>query len=78
MKVDRSVEEDQLRRLAALKRSRSRSEVAKCLKDLETTARKGDNILPPMIEAAKGRVTIGEMCDVLRQVYGTFEEAGRS
>jgi methylmalonyl-CoA mutase N-terminal domain/subunit len=76
LKVDPAAEEGQKRRLAALKRSRRQSAVAESLKRLEIAAAKGENLLPPMIAAAGSRATLGEMCDVLRQVYGTFEEAG--
>jgi methylmalonyl-CoA mutase N-terminal domain/subunit len=77
LKVDRSVEMEQIRSLAAMKKNRSGDRLEACLRDLEAAARDGRNLMPPMIEAAKARATIGEMCDVLRQVYGTFEEAGR-
>ena len=76
LKVDRSVEADQVKRLSELKDARSAAGVAECLKHLEAATRKGDNLMPVIIEAAKARATIGEICDVLRGVYGTFEEAG--
>jgi len=76
LKVDRSVETDQVKRLSELKRTRPSEGVTKCLRNLEAAAGKGDNLMPFIIEAAKARATVGEICDVLRGVYGTFEEAG--
>jgi methylmalonyl-CoA mutase N-terminal domain/subunit len=76
LKVNRSVETDQIERLGALKAGRSAEEVAGYLARLKTAAREGENVMPVMIEAARARATIGEICDVLKTVYGTFEEAG--
>ncbi|MFH1314684.1 MAG: methylmalonyl-CoA mutase family protein [Candidatus Eisenbacteria bacterium] len=77
LKVDPATEEEQKSRLSALKKSRSTTDVSKCLGAIESAARSGDNLLELIIEAARKRVTLQEMCDVLRRVYGTFEEAGR-
>jgi methylmalonyl-CoA mutase N-terminal domain/subunit len=77
-KVDQAIEEGQRRRLALLKQNRPPAPVKQSLKALESAARGGDNLLPLLIEAARNRATIGEMCDVLRDVYGTFEEASGS
>jgi len=76
LRIDPAVEADQRQRLAALKQTRSAVAAKERLAALEAAAGGGDNLLPYMIEAARDRVTIGEMCDVLRRVYGTFEEAG--
>ncbi len=76
LKVNRSVETDQIKRLSELKKTRSSEDVTKCLSKLEAAAHAGENLMPVIIEAAKARATIGEICDVLRRIYGTFEEAG--
>ena len=76
LRIDPAIEGDQRKRLAALKRARPAAKVRERLSALEAAAGGGDNLIPSLIEAARDRVTIGEMCDVLRQVYGTFEEAG--
>jgi methylmalonyl-CoA mutase N-terminal domain/subunit len=78
MRIDPATEREQKSRLSALKNSRSSAAVSKCLDSIESAAREGDNLLEPIIEAAKNRVTLQEMCDALRRVYGTFEEAGRA
>jgi methylmalonyl-CoA mutase N-terminal domain/subunit len=76
LKIDPAIEAGQRQRLAALKQARSAAAAKERLSALEAAARGGDNLIPLMIEAARDSVTIGEMCDVLRRVYGTFEEAG--
>jgi methylmalonyl-CoA mutase N-terminal domain/subunit len=78
LKIDPAIEESQLKSLARLKQSREDAPVKRSLADLESAARKGANLLPVMIEAAANRVTIGEMCKVLKTVYGSFEEAAGS
>jgi methylmalonyl-CoA mutase N-terminal domain/subunit len=74
-KVDPGIEAEQKKRLAALRAGRSSASVGACLKAVESAARQGANLLPPIVEAVKGRATVGEICDVLRQVYGTFDDA---
>jgi methylmalonyl-CoA mutase N-terminal domain/subunit len=76
LRIDPAIEEDQKDRLTALRKNRSWAPAERSLELLEKAARAGENLLPPMIEAARNKVTIGEMCNVLRKVYGTFEEAG--
>jgi methylmalonyl-CoA mutase N-terminal domain/subunit len=78
LKVDPAAEEGQKSRLSALKKNRSSRDVSKCLGAIESAARSGENLIEPIIEATGKRATLQEMCDVLRQVYGTFEEAGRT
>jgi methylmalonyl-CoA mutase N-terminal domain/subunit len=74
LRIDPAVEQDQRRRLAELKSQRSSQAVAAALHDIEVAARNGENVLDSIIAAAKIKVTVGEICDVLRDVYGTFEE----
>jgi len=76
LRIDAAIEAAQRDRLSALKEARPAPAVRERLGALKDAAEGGDNVIPSMIEAARRRVTIGEMCDVLRQVYGTFEEAG--
>jgi methylmalonyl-CoA mutase N-terminal domain/subunit len=75
LKVHPAVEEDQRKRLTQLKRSRREQPVAKSLAALDAAVRAGDNVIPALIEAARNQATIGEMSDVMRAAYGTFEEA---
>jgi len=67
-------EERQIRDLTALKQSRDNHTVTRLLKELEEKARKDDeNLIPHIIECVKEYVTVQEMCDVLREVFGEYQ-----
>jgi methylmalonyl-CoA mutase N-terminal domain/subunit len=49
--------------------------VESALAQLKADATTADrNLLPPIVEAAKADVTMGEMCDALREVWGVWRE----
>ena len=75
LKIDPAVEAAQQERLARLKQTRSHDEIGPALEAVRSAASEGSNVMEPIIEAARKRVTLGEVCDVLREIYGTFEEA---
>jgi methylmalonyl-CoA mutase N-terminal domain/subunit len=77
LRIAAAVEEDQRARLRGLKQNRPRGAAAECLRLVEAAARDGANLLPPIIDAARNKATVGEICDVLRGVYGTFDEVTR-
>ena len=67
------VAERQLRRLADVKRAREERRVAQALRELEAVA--GDlhrNRMPLIEEAVRARATVGEICEVLRSVWGEY------
>ncbi len=72
LRVDPAVEKKQTRRLRTLKRGRNNAKVKATLARLHSAAEHDENIMPTMIKAVKEYVTIGEICDVLRQVYGEY------
>ncbi len=70
-----SAYERQLQRLARVKRERSQSQVDAALKAIDRAARKEDeNLIPYFIDAVKAYATVGEICDVLRGVFGEYRE----
>jgi methylmalonyl-CoA mutase N-terminal domain/subunit len=73
MKVDMSIESEQVSRLAALKAERDNQEVARLLQVIRETAARDDNLLYPMREALKARATVGEVSDALRDVWGSYQ-----
>lgn len=75
LRLDPAVAESQLKRLRALKARRDGTAVRKALKDIERAARGKENLIPPITEAVKAYATIGEICDVLRDVFGTYHPA---
>ncbi len=60
-------------RLSALRAGRDRDRAARALDALDRTARGRDNLLPPILEAVTAHVTLGEICDVLRGVFGVHQ-----
>lgn len=73
LKVDKKQEEDQVRRLLRIKAARDQARVSQCLDGIEKAARSTDNLMPPVMEAVANRVTIGEISDCLRRVWGEYE-----
>jgi methylmalonyl-CoA mutase N-terminal domain/subunit len=41
---------------------------------LGKAARTAENLMPPILDAVRAYATVGEMCDVLREVWGEYEE----
>lgn len=69
-------EEEQIAALKKVKSERNDAEVRRLLDELEAQARQEDtNLVPHLIECAKAYVTIQEVCDVMRGVFGEYEAA---
>jgi methylmalonyl-CoA mutase N-terminal domain/subunit len=73
LKVDPSVGEKQKEKLKQLKAERDSKAVGEKLTSLENAAKKGDNLMPFIIDAVKQYATLGEICDVLRGVFGEYK-----
>ena len=75
LKIDPALEQKQIDRLAAVKAGRDSAKVEARLAALKDAASKeGVNLMPPIIEASRDYVTLGEMCDALRDVWGVWRE----
>jgi methylmalonyl-CoA mutase N-terminal domain/subunit len=72
LRVDPAVGERQVEKIRALKARRDNATVKSALEKLETTARGEGNLLPPILDAVKTYATLGEICDVLRGVFGEY------
>ena len=72
--IDESAGEKQLAKLAALRQTRDQGSVTRTLAALGAAAGTRDNLMPPILDAVRAYATVGEMCDVLRQVWGEYEE----
>jgi methylmalonyl-CoA mutase N-terminal domain/subunit len=77
MRVSHEVEIEQNRALAARRVARDDAVVQASLTALGAAARSDTNLLPPMIEAARVEATLGEICGVLRDVWGDYREPAR-
>ncbi|MFI7101227.1 methylmalonyl-CoA mutase [Streptomyces sp. NPDC050161] len=73
LRVDPAIEAGQVSRLAALRSVRDGAAVRAALSRLRRAAEGTDNVLYPMREALRGSATVGEVCDALREVWGTYE-----
>ena len=74
LRVDPEVEKRQKERLAQVKRDRDSEQVSIALKRLEEAARGTDNTMPAFIGCVEAYATVGEICDTLREVFGTQRE----
>src|SRR5947208_3461838 len=71
-RIDPEAERRQLERLARVRAERSADAAADALAHVRATARGTGNLLVPMREALRARCTIGEICEVLRDEFGTY------
>jgi methylmalonyl-CoA mutase N-terminal domain/subunit len=69
-----TLEQTQKTSLERFKAERGSSGLLASLEGIRAAARTGKNLLPPMIEAAKARATLGEMSDILREEWGTYDQ----
>ncbi len=74
LRVDPEQQKKQKERLARLKENRDGGKVKKALKDLDEVARSQENTMPAFIDCVEAYASVGEICDVLRQVFGTQKE----
>ena len=73
-RVDKAVEENQIKRLHEIRKKRDNGKVKKNLANLKEAARGKENVMPFIVEAVRCYTSIGEICDVLRGVFGIYEE----
>jgi methylmalonyl-CoA mutase N-terminal domain/subunit len=69
-----ALEASQVASLGVLREGRDPGRVRSTLEGIRRAARTGENLLPPMIDAVKATVTLGEISDVLREEWGTYDE----
>jgi methylmalonyl-CoA mutase N-terminal domain/subunit len=75
LKVDPSVGEMQKRKLEKLRRTRDNSKVNWGLDSLKEAAQSDKNLMPYILEAARNYATLGEICGILREVFGEYEQS---
>ncbi len=72
--IDENVARRQRQNLADLRERRNNLRVQAALEALGSAASTDANLMPYILEAVRAYATLGEMCDVLRRVFGTYEE----
>jgi len=75
LRVDPKVREVQIQRLRELRKERDNSRVKSALDRLGKAAEGKENLMPFIFEAVKAYATLGEICDVLRSVFGEYQPA---
>ncbi len=73
LRVDPAIEAAQCDRLTRLRAERDGAEVEAALREIAAAAQGTDNVLPPLKRALAARATVGEVCDALRVVWGTYQ-----
>jgi methylmalonyl-CoA mutase N-terminal domain/subunit len=73
IQVDPSIEAGQIHRLAKLLERRDSARVSELLTRLETDARGQENLIPIFIKCVENKITLGEICGILRQVWGEYQ-----
>ena len=73
LRVDTQGEQDQIRGLNRVRRQRDNREVREKLRALEQAARGSQNLMPPLLDAVKAYVTLGEAMGVFREVFGEYQ-----
>ncbi len=74
LSVDPRISEGQIERLQKIKQERDNQKVAKHLDIIRQTIKDNQNIMPSIVEAVKSYATLGEICDVMRDEYGEYQE----
>ncbi len=74
LKVDPAEAKRQLEGLAKVKKERDGARVTKALAGLQQAAQGDENTMPHFLEAVEAYATVGEICDVLRDVFGSQRE----
>jgi methylmalonyl-CoA mutase, N-terminal domain len=69
---DPRVERSRAKLLAAWRTERTAAPVKKALARLDRAARGSENLMPPILDALKASATLGEVCDTMRAVFGTY------
>src|SRR5687767_7468145 len=73
LKIDDSIRALQVEKLKRLKTERDNAKVDQCLQVLNDKASSGENLMPAVIEAVENKITLGEIADELRGVFGEYK-----
>ena len=70
--LDPGLGERQIKRTQSIRRTRKQAETANALKDVKQAAVDKINTMPAVVRAIRAQATVGEICNVLREVYGEY------
>ncbi|HBZ56004.1 MAG TPA: methylmalonyl-CoA mutase [Syntrophobacteraceae bacterium] len=72
LRVDMKVGEIEVQKLKKLRAERDQAQWKKALDHLREVSRTNENVMPAVIEAVKAMATVGEICDVWREIFGEY------
>jgi methylmalonyl-CoA mutase N-terminal domain/subunit len=75
LEMDEVGERKHLERLSRVRRERSSREVLRCLGEIRRATKNSENLMPYFLEAVRAYATLGEICGVLRDVFGEYMPA---
>jgi methylmalonyl-CoA mutase N-terminal domain/subunit len=76
LKVDHTAEKQQIERIKAVRQSRDPVRWAAAMKELEKACVENRNVVPILIDGVSAGMTLGEISDVYRKVFGTYTDPG--
>ena len=74
LRLDPELEAQQVARLQAVREARDAQTAADCIDALKDAASGTDNLMPHILKAVKSDVSLGEVADALRSVFGKYKE----
>jgi methylmalonyl-CoA mutase N-terminal domain/subunit len=74
LRIDHTAHDHQAKKLRRLRKERHNGDVERSLNALRRAAEGDTNLMPFLIDAVRSWATVGEICDVLREVFGTYTE----
>ena len=72
MKVNQALEEQQKKKLVAVRAERNQAAAKAAIDKVEATARNGENLMPVIVDAVRVYATLGEISDAMRKVFGEY------
>lgn len=75
LRIDPAAEREQVERLQALRARRDAGRAEASVRALEIAAGEDLNLMPPILDCVRAAVTLGEIADALRKIYGEYREA---
>jgi len=74
LRIDPAVEERQIERLRQIRARRDQLQATRALADLRRATEAGENTMYPILACVQAHVSVGEICDIFRAVYGEYRE----
>jgi methylmalonyl-CoA mutase N-terminal domain/subunit len=74
LKIGQDKEDEQIAFVKKIKNKRNKDKVGAALARIKADAKANKNLMPSIVDAVKAYVSVGEICDVFREVYGVYRD----